>query len=366
MAAFSGGSQTWQVRTGIRVVQTNLCGDKTQRTWLPSTRGATTLCPRQQKEPQVSQPYLLDLIERLSSGLQKLDGDRRQKHIDFVLTFQTEDGGFTGREGDSDIYYTSFAVRTLALLGALDEQTASNIACFLKTYQHEKLSVVDLVSWLYSAVAVQAAGGGDLLSEDFDRFADGVTQQLETTRLPDGGYARSTEGASGSTYHSFMVALTYELLGRELPRPNALVQFIYDRQREDGGFVEIGPMRRSGTNPTAAAIVLLNMFGHMDGEVRSDVVAFLNEVKSSEGGFQANTRIPFADGLSTFTGLLTATDIGTDPVLDLNKAYRYTTECIEMPTGGFKAASWDETADVEYTFYGLGLLALLNSRIQTD
>jgi len=305
-------------------------------------------------------PYLLNLTQRLATGLTDLEPDRRQRHVDFVLTFQTEDGGFTGREGDSDIYYTSFAVRTLALLGSLDEPHASRIAAFLRTYRHEKLSVVDLVSWLYSAVAVQAAGGGDLLGDDIDVFADGVTESLETTRLPDGGYARSTEGASGSTYHSFMVALTYELLGRSLPKPNALVQFIYDRQREDGGFVEIGPMRRSGTNPTAAAVVLLNMFGHMDDEVRTDVIGFLNEVKSSEGGFQANTRIPFADGLSTFTGLLTATDIGTDPVLDLAKARRYTTECIEMPTGGFKAASWDDTADVEYTFYGLGLMALLN------
>lgn len=312
------------------------------------------------------QPYLLQLIERLSGGIVSLEPERRQRHVDFVQSFQQSDGGFTGREGDSDIYYTSFAVRSLALLGALDESNALRVAAFLRTYLHEQLSVVDLVSWLYTAVAVQVAGGGDLLGDDFDRFADSVTGKLETTRLADGGYARTTEGASGSTYHSFMVALTYELLGRELPRPNALVQFIYDRQRDDGGFVEIGPMRRSGTNPTAAAVVLLNMFGNMDDEVRSDVIGFLNDVKSSEGGFQANTRIPFADGLSTFTGLLTATDIGVDPVLDLTKAYRYTTECIEMPTGGFRGASWDETADVEYTFYGLGLLALLRPLIEAQ
>ncbi|MFK7818724.1 MAG: prenyltransferase/squalene oxidase repeat-containing protein, partial [Planctomycetaceae bacterium] len=302
-------------------------------------------------------PYLLNLTERLRGGLSGLESDRRDRHVQFILSFQTEDGGFTGREGDSDIYYTSFAVRALALLGALEESRAEAIGGFLKQQQHEKLSVVDLVSWLYSAVAVQAARGGDLLGENFDNFADSVTETLETTRLPDGGYARSTEGASGSTYHSFMVALTYELLGRSLPRPNALVQFIYDRQRDDGGFVEIGPMRRSGTNPSAAAVVLLNLFGNMDSEVKSDIIGFLNDVKSSEGGFQANTRIPFADGLSTFTGLLTATDIGSDPVLDLSKAYRYATECLEVPTGGFRGASWDDTADVEYTFYGLGLLA---------
>ena len=305
-------------------------------------------------------PYLLHLTERLSVGLRNIEPERRDRHVNFLLSFQGEDGGFTGREGDTDIYYTSFAVRALALLGALDESRATAIAGFLKQQQHEKLSVVDLVSWLYSAVAVQAAGGGDLLGDNFDAFADAVTETLETTRLDDGGYARSTEGASGSTYHSFMVALTYELLGRPLPRPNSLVQFIYDRQRDDGGFVEIGPMRRSGTNPTAAAVVLLNMFGNMDDEVRSDVIGFLNDVKSSEGGFQANTRIPFADGLSTFTGLLTATDIGTDPVLELAKVHRYATECLEVSTGGFRGASWDDTADVEYTFYGLGLIALLN------
>jgi geranylgeranyl transferase type-2 subunit beta len=35
-------------------------------------------------------------------------------------------------------------------------------------------------------------------------------------------------------------------------------------------------------------------------------------------------------------------------------------EELEFPTGGFRAATWDEAADVEYTFYGLGVLALLN------
>ena len=33
---------------------------------------------------------------------------------------------------------------------------------------------------------------------------------------------------------------------------------------------------------------------------------------------------------------------------------------LEFPTGGFRAATWDAQADVEYTFYGLGLVALLH------
>ena len=35
----------------------------------------------------------------------------------------------------------------------------------------------------------------------------------------------------------------------------------------------------------------------------------------------------------------------------------YVREC-ERPIGGFRGGLWDEQADVEYTFYGLGTLAL--------
>jgi len=97
----------------------------------------------------------------------------------------------------------------------------------------------------------------------------------------------------------------------------------------------------------------------MDDELKSDVQDFLKQVKSSEGGFQANTRIPFADGLSTFTGLLTAQDLELEALIDLDLVQKFMTEWLEFPTGGFRGASWDEQADVEYTFYGLGVLALL-------
>ena len=77
-----------------------------------------------------------------------------------------------------------------------------------------------------------------------------------------------------------------------------------------------------------------------------------------EGGFQANTRIPFADGLSTFTGVLTAQDLGLDGLLD-GRGIDGFIRRLELPSGGFKGAEWDQLADVEYTFYALGTLGLL-------
>jgi len=306
-------------------------------------------------------PYLLELGLRLATGLTGIDEDRRRRHREFILSRQQPDGGFTGREGDSDLYYTSFAVRGLSMLGGLSVSEAEGIGDYLRACRSLRLSVIDLVSWLYTGVVVELSGGPDPLEDANDEYVEQIVEKLESTRTADGGYARTIEGAAGSTYHSFLVALTSELLGSSLPDPESLVQFVYDRQRDDGGFVEISPMKRSGTNPTAAAVALLRMFDHIDDDLRHDVAEFLKEVRGDEGGFQANTRIPFSDGLSTFTGLLTTQDLGLGDLLDPTRVKAWMTDQLEFPTGGFRGAAWDQEADVEYTFYGLGTLALLGS-----
>jgi geranylgeranyl transferase type-2 subunit beta len=220
------------------------------------------------------------------------------------------------------------------------------------------VSVIDLVSWLYCALMVQLHGQIDVLAQAPADWPERLAQLLESFRTPDGGYAKTHEGAAGSTYHTFLVALCYELIGRQAPGPDRLREFLLQRQRDDGGFVEIAPMQRSGTNPTAAAVAVLNMVGAITPPLRSDVEGFLGDVWSGEGGFQANTRVPFPDSLSTFTGLLTALDLGlTGPVQPAPcQAF---IDSLEFPDGGFRGALWDTIADVEYSFYALGVLALL-------
>lgn len=306
-----------------------------------------------------NEPYLMRLAQRLMSGLKGLADDRRTRHQLFIRSKQQHDGGFGGRDGDSDLYYTSFGVRGLSMLGGLTADECASIGGFLKRFDWRQLSVIDLMNWLYSVLAVQAFGGEDLLAQAEPDWVERIADKLESVRTKDGGYAKSPEGAEGSTYHSFLVTLTYELLGRQPPRPKALVQFIYDRQRDDGGFVEIGPMKNSGTNPTAAAVGVMSVLKQIDDELRTDVGDFLKNTWTPEGGFQANTRIPFPDALSTFTGLLTVQDLGIKNLISERAIERLLVEWLEFPTGGFRAASWDVEADVEYTFYGLGCLALL-------
>ncbi|MCA9049365.1 MAG: terpene cyclase/mutase family protein [Planctomycetaceae bacterium] len=303
--------------------------------------------------------YLMRLADRIARGLKSVPRDRLEQHRTFLRSQQMPDGGFRGRDGDSDLYYTGFALRALAVTGGPEHVDCDRVTNFLRRHDPLQLNTIDLLSWLYSALVVQTSGGADLLESVPNSFADTIADKLESTRTSDGGYAKSELGAAGSTYHSFLVALTYEMLGRMPPFPNRLIQFLYDRQRDDGGFVEIAPMRRSGTNPTAAAVALLQSLNGMHPDIAADVLGFLSDVVSTEGGFQANTRIPFADGLSTFTGLLTCHDLQRPHLIPPARTQHWLTEHVEADTGGFRAAAWDHQPDEEYTFYGLGITALL-------
>ena len=107
--------------------------------------------------------YLFDLANRLARGLGHIESDRIRCHRRFLISQQLSDGGFRGREGDSDLYYTGFAVRALAVSGGLDLNQRDSVTTFLASWNPLQLNVIDLLSWLYSALVVQASGGSDLL-----------------------------------------------------------------------------------------------------------------------------------------------------------------------------------------------------------
>lgn len=56
-----------------------------------------------------TEPYLLRLTTRLADGLGKVPESIRTRHTAYLRSCQNPDGGFSGREGGSDLYYTGFA-----------------------------------------------------------------------------------------------------------------------------------------------------------------------------------------------------------------------------------------------------------------
>jgi geranylgeranyl transferase type-2 subunit beta len=302
--------------------------------------------------------YLENLTLRLAHGVGDLPEDLRRRQASYLKRQQRDDGGFAGREGPSDLYYTAFGLRSMALLGELDGEPALRAAAYLKRQLSGQTPLVDFISLLFASALMQSAAGIDVFAEAATDWRESVAELFGRFRRADGGYAKTGEGQSSSTYHTFLVVVAMQLLGRPPDDAARLIEFVRSRRRDDGGFVEIGPMRKSGTNPTAAAAGLLTILGTFDDELRSGVVDFLAEMQTDEGGIKANTRIPLADLLSTFTGSLTLADLSAADEIDCAAARRYVAS-LEAEDGGFRGGLWDDGFDVEYTFYGLGASALL-------
>src|SRR5262245_5286144 len=267
--------------------------------------------------------YLEDLTLRLAEGIAALPDELRGRHAKHLLAAQREDGGFAGREGASDLYYTGFALRSLAILGELYGPPAERAAAFLRSRLKGQESIVDFLSLVYGGALIESAAGIDVFAGADANWREAVAAALEKLRRSDGGYAKGAEGIASSTYHTFLVLLCLQLIGRDAQEPERIVAFIRSQQCDDGGFREIRASKRAGTNPTAAAIGSLRILGEVDQGIRFGTIDFLAEMQTEEGGLRANTRIPIADLLSTFTGLLTLLDLGGAAELDLPGMQRF-------------------------------------------
>jgi geranylgeranyl transferase type-2 subunit beta len=310
--------------------------------------------------------HIVDLMLQLAEGTGNLPEETRRRHGAYLIQAQREDGGFAGRRGSSDAYYTSFALRALAMLGQLEEQGTRRAADFLKSRlavetqnANKATSTIDFLSLVMSGFVLEAAAGIDAFAElGLDRNRTTV-EVLEKTRRDDGGFAKTARGAQSSTYHTFLALACLEMLGAELGDTAPAIEMLRSRRRKDGGFVELSQMEQSGANPTAAALGALRILGAIDEPIRASAAAFLTGMQTAEGGLRANSRIPVADLLSTFTGLTALKDLDAADKINTDAMRRFVAS-LEQPQGGFLAGNWDNVVDVEYCFYGLSTLAWLS------
>lgn len=305
--------------------------------------------------------YLTDLTLRLAAGAALIAPELRQTHGAWLLRQQRSDGGFAGREGNSDPYYTAFALRGLLIVDGIDQQVAQRAADFFRQQFSDELGIVDLVSLVMGGSILELTHGINPLS-DLPAARQRVLEKLESLRSNDGGYAKTVGGAAGSTYQTFLNLLCYELLEAQPPNPEAILHFLDGQRVIDGGFREIRVAKRAGVNPTAAGIGALKSLGRLDPSAEEATIEFLADMRTDEGGLAANDRIGLADLLSSCTGMVTMSDLQAVDQLHLPGLRRYALSMQRLdggrPAGGFHGFAFDQEVDVEYTFYGLALLAL--------
>lgn len=303
-----------------------------------------------------SVPYVFRLGGKLGDGVSRLPGPFRLRQVRWLLAAQQADGGFAGRMGSSDLYYTAFALRAAEMLRVEERFLYARAAGFLERLGPAAQDAVDAFSLLITD-RILAGHGISPWQESPEKVADTVLEALERCRVPEGGYGKP--GAGASVYHTFIALLSLEMLARPLPDREAILALLRKHEGPDGGFADQGGSDAEGANPTAAATVLLCLLAPDSPDLTARAADFLSGLQRDDGGFPAHATAPVADLMSTFTALAALDECARPaPRVKLAAAGRFVQQ-LSRPEGGFRSSPADNGADVEYAYYGLGTLGLL-------
>jgi hypothetical protein len=257
------------------------------------------------------------------------------------------------------LYYTSFAVRALSALNALNGERALKCGRYilgLRTQPGGAFSdAVSIAAWWDSIALCEEAIGNELAREA--RLESGAVShtRLNLLRRPDGGWSKTTLEGNGSLYHTLLASCAYYRMGRTPPDPEAIRKFLKEQEQPGGGFLENKFSQRPGVNGSMAGIGLAMLLNEeIDFEKHSN---YLKTMRGSDGGFIATPNAPMEDLLSTFTGVFGLTLMGQGSDEITQGALKYA-RAMEAPNGGYAGFALESVQDCEYTFYGLGIEAL--------
>jgi geranylgeranyl transferase type-2 subunit beta len=294
----------------------------------------------------------LDLLDGLlSEGLKGLGRSFVETQVGFVIAHQQSDGGFSGRLGASDLYYTDFALRILTLL-APQHPAVQRAGQYLSRQDCVPRDLVECFSILNAKRLLHRCNHAIAIDEPAVR--DRISRYL----LPSGGLTRAPGSAKISAYYTFLGALCYACTQMEMPSASGAVKAVLDLRRPDHGFAEMPGQVHSQTNATAAAAGFLGLRDALSEDLIAGLAHYLASMQTPAGGLRAHAAVDDGDLLSTFTGLLTLATLEQLSCVNVAAVARFirSTACLG---GGFRACAMGDEPDIEYTYYGLGSLALM-------
>jgi geranylgeranyl transferase type-2 subunit beta len=308
--------------------------------------------------------FLALLRDDVRTGLAAVPLAYQEKHARWILARQNPDGAFANRRGNSELYYSTFALRSLSALNALTPGAAVAAPKYLRSLLNESpvarvrqpkgafSDAVMAASWWDSLALCEETGGAAFSATEKQAAREVTVARLDALRRDDGGWAKTDSDACGSLYHTFLAACAYMRMEVELPKPERARELLRSLTQKGGGFLENRYSKRPGTNGCAAAIALSVI---LEDPVEVDPHAtFIAGMFSGEGGFFATPAAPIADLLSTYTALFTLKMLGKLEARYVDGALRYA-RGLEHADGGYAGFALEQVCDCEYTFYGLGV-----------
>ena len=292
----------------------------------------------------MSREYVERLENRLLQGTKLLAAEFVERQRQYVLSKVCPRGGFTGRMGGVDPYYTAFGLRTADLLQIKGDFWQKNGELFF-SWQGQMSNIIDCYSMLVQLRVIER----NLVERKGKSIKGAVKEFLGTLPQWQG------------IYEEFLIMLCRGMVG-EKTIERTVKENILALQKPDGGFSQ-SEVKNASLNPTAAAVALLEVTGGFDEEVKARTAKYLSSLQDSNGGFYAHCHAPEPDLLSTFTALVAAISLDCLSLLRLGDIGRFV-KGLQASKGGFHGTQKDKEFDLEYTFYGIGTLALLASIVK--
>ena len=271
---------------------------------------------------------------------------------DFLRCSQTAEGGFAGRDGCADLYYTVFGLE-LAL--ALDAPPAMDLLrAYLQRFGGgEGLGFVPLCCLARAWALLRDARAPLPAAVTQER---GLAARLAAFRAGDGGYHPTLGARQGTASAAFLALGAFEDLRLRLPDAKRLAESVAALAAPAGGWTNERGVPLGSTHATAAAIAVPGILAsRAAAQTAGD---WLLAQAHPLGGFRASPLAPLPDLLSTATALHTLAALGVpldavrEPCLDF-------IDSLWTNAGGFHGHWEDDVLDVEYTFYGLLALGCL-------
>ncbi|MBA4146797.1 MAG: terpene cyclase/mutase family protein [Verrucomicrobia bacterium] len=278
-------------------------------------------------------------------------GDSARLVETFLNAHQTSEGAFQDREGKSDLYYSVFGLD--GLLAVQAAVPADAVSRYL-------LQFTDPAALDFIHLCCLARCWGTIAHSAKVRCPELVRERLASQiaayRSQDGGFNLFKGQDFGAVYAAFLAVGALQDLGVSIPDPLQLVQSLKRLETPDGGWSNDIHTKTAGTNPTAAAAVLLTNLGM---PVNSAVGDWLLQRAHKLGGFNASAEIPVPDLLSTATALHALACLERD-IAPVREQCLDFVDSLWTNEGGFYGHWNDDQLDCEYTYYGLLALGHLS------
>jgi hypothetical protein len=277
------------------------------------------------------------MMNILQKGIQRLDHDATGKIGKYIASRMTRHNLFMNKSGEEDIYYTAFGWMLSYLFGIKIHGK--------QALRHLQNLIIDSSDLIQYAAYIRSEMLLDLLNGNYGRRL--FKSVVPSTKAETTGFASFPHNDCRSPYSTFIrLSLLEDMNCKIRDKKEMTGSLAAYRVSATGGYSNIAGNRTAAVNATSAA---LSVIGQLEGYALNDDVDYLYRSQDDSGGFSASENTPLPDMLSTATALFVLNCYGITPRIGPVPFI----EAHWLELGSFAPTLFEETSDIEYTFYGL-------------